>query len=951
MNSPLNSEIQLTLDDVFQTACDLPLDERQAFLDEACAGNTTMRHEVEELLSYYETNKTFLEKPAFHDVAQEMANSGSFRAAFQSQPMIGRQIGNYRIMAMLGKGGMSEVYLAHDNDLDVDVAIKFLPEVYASDPEWQARFNREGRLNSELTHENIAALRHKGEADGRPFLVFEYVPGETLDDKLDKGPLPIKEALPIFQQLAAALAHAHSRNIIHRDLKPSNIKITPDGQLKVLDFGIAKRITTDLTTLAITAAGPADQQTRDFGETRKGEVIGTVLYMSPEQTRGEMLDAGTDIWSFGCVMYEALTGRPPFKGVDTYDTLGLIRDQKHEPDWRALPTDTPKTVQRFLRQCFVRDRQRRLPSASEVQEAIEQMLSPAIKRWKRIALGATALLAVSAAVILWLWATRQPERTYLALAPFNESGERQDKVGEELEKSLRASLAGIPNLKVLPYSKSNEMKLLNATPSRLLRAWGVNRLLVGDVQHQGDKIEVHFKLYGVEAKPLSENIVTGSRSGFAQLRAELANSVARALKTDSKALAATASFNAQSSEEKYLKAVANLQGDLTPKSIEDAIRALTELAEAEPQSARVQAMLARAYTRKAQLTHEDNWMTEALKASEKAIGLDQNSSEVRVTRGKMLTYLKRFDEAIETFQNALQVRPEDAEAALGLARAYEEKKQFANAEQAYRQITVAWPGYWLGHNELGAFYYGQGRCREALEEWRRVTAIDPDNLSGNVNVGNAHICLGEYYQAEQAARLAMQNQAALAAEEAVDTWLLLGTAQFYQTNYTGAVESFRQGLKVNDNDPLLYGNLGDALRWITGEEQAAADAYTQAIEIRRNNQDDEVGKARLAELYAKRSKLPGTNAQGTASDASKALSLIRQVLPSEAAVGQAGSEISTVAIRVYALLGDFRQAISYLELASQAGHNVTDLQNDPELRNLRQDPGYQAVMRKYQTRQ
>jgi serine/threonine protein kinase len=381
----VNSVSRIAIDSIFQVACDLPADRQSAYLDEACAGNESLRREVEELLRIYEANKTFLENPAIQDVAKELAASDSGSLSSQSLPMIGRQIGNYRIQAMLGRGGMGEVYLAHDNDLDVDVAIKFLSEAYASDPQWQSRFNREGRLNTGPTHQNLAGLRHKGEVDGRPFWVFEYVPGETLKDKLDRGPLPIKEALPLFSQLAETLSQAHDKGIIRRDLKPSNLMVTPMGRLKVLDFGIAKKITADLATIELGVEGD-NELTCDYGKTRKGQVMGTVAYMSPEQTRGEPLGAHTDVWAFGCVLYETLTGKRPFGGISTYDILHSIRND--EPDWEALPLQTPKPLRQMLRKALHKDPHQRLRSAAEAQQIIDRLLThdhfwPKLSSWLR----------------------------------------------------------------------------------------------------------------------------------------------------------------------------------------------------------------------------------------------------------------------------------------------------------------------------------------------------------------------------------------------------------------------------------------------------------------------------------------------------------------------------------------------------------------------------------------
>lgn len=956
MNSFPNTmdlDIRVTLDDIFQTVCDLPPDKRSAYLNEACAGDESMRREVEELIRYYETNKTFLEKPAIQDVAQELVESGSVLPPPCAQPMIGKQIGNYRILAMIGKGGMGEVYLAHDNDFDVDVAIKFLPEAYANDPEWQARFNREGRLNAELAHQNIAALRHKGVADGRPFLVFEYVPGETLEDKLDKGTLAIKEAMPIFSQLAAALAHAHANNIIHRDLKPANIKITPDGQLKVLDFGIAKRITTDLATVDLGAIDLDDQLTRGFGETRQGEVIGTVAYMSPEQTRGQMLDAGTDLWSFGVVMYQALTGKLPFKGVDTYDTLNLIRDQKHEPDLHALPAATPKPIQRLLRRCFVKERERRASSAAEVLETIERLSNPVAKLWKRVAAAVTALLAITIALVWLLWPAPPPApKTYLAVLPFGEAGEQRLRVGDGLAKSLRDLLATIPNLSVLPYSGSGELNVRNTAPDVLMKATGVSWLLSGDVEHQGDNVQVRFRIYGSRLQQPIEGAVKGSRNDYFQLGTDLSNSIARALNLPMPNAAARAKPTNQSLEEQYLAAETFLQEGATQKAVDEAIKLLEPALKADPDSVRAHTLASWAYYHKAQFTGEQEWVNKALKASEQAIGLDPNSHEVKVTRGMALTYLERNSEAIETLKQALESRPDDVAAAFQLAAVYAEDKQWEEAKQIYLQAITAWPSYWRGHNEFGVFLLQRRDYAKALTEFQQALAGNPHRLDVLVNSGHAHLGVGNYVQAEQTYRQAMEvQQQDTSQEEIADLWSNIGAAQFQQQHYPEAAESFKKAVASKSNNALFLGNLGDASRYVDGEEKTAYDAYSAAIKLRLGVRLSDVGKARLAELYAKRSILPVTDAGQAASDRQHALSIIQQVADADLPVDQVNLTVFESAIKVYALLTDGAQAAKFVEKSLRAGLSLRALEDDPDLQLLRQTPEYHKAVERSRQQQ
>ncbi|MDX2043610.1 MAG: protein kinase [Acidobacteriota bacterium] len=949
MNPP-TTEIQLTLEDIFHTVCDLPPHRREAYLDDVCAGNDELRRQVENLLRHHEADSGFLETPAVEDAFKEIASTEK-QTEEPRQPMIGRQIGNYQILALLGKGGMGEVFLARDTDWKVEVAIKFLPEAYATDPEWQARFSREGRLNAELTHENVAALRHKGEVDGRPFLVFEYVPGETLESKLDKGPLPVAEAMHIFRQLAAALAHAHSRNIIHRDLKPSNIKITPEGQLKVLDFGIAKRITTDLTTLTVPVASPADQLTLDYGETRKGEVIGTIAYMSPEQTRGEMLDGRTDIWSFGCVMYEALTGHKPFSGVDRYDTLTLIRDQKHDPDWSALPTDLPKPVQRSLRQCFAKNRERRLNSITAFVETIDQQLNVVAKRWKRVALVTSAILSVTTAILLWLWASQPPPSpTYVAVMPFSENGEAL-KIGEGLAKSLRDSLATIPNLAVLPYSGTGEARLADLNPDGLIKAMGVGWLLSGDVQHNGDEVEVRFRIHGTRNQAPLEASVKGSRQNYSELLSALTNRASSLLKV----VAPQNTKIGFRDEEKYLTAIALLQSDLTESLADQAIKLLEELAQSEQEPARAHAILARAYLRKAALSGQDRrgWVSKAEKASEEATKLAPDLHEVKVTRGIMKAFDDQNDEAISILKEAWQQNPDDSVAALELARTYEESKQDAEAERTYKDIIAKWPGYWLSHYELSYFYFYRGRFAAAQDEIKKVLLITPNNQAGWGHLGNIQIELGNYQQSEQTFRYLLDSQKDLSTTEQASNWLAIGSAQIFQQRYVEAVDSLNRALELDkeSQDPILWAYLGDALSEIGGEAKAAYNAYTKAIQIRRANALSPTGLARLAELYAKRSKSEVAAPDHTAKDKQTATDTVQQVIKLQSEKTSLKSDAFYAIIKTYVFLDDEQKAIGFVDGALKAGVGSARFENDPQLNRMRLNVDYQQIMTRFKQQQ
>jgi len=283
--------------------------------------------------------------------------------------MINRTIAHYKITSKLGQGGMGEVYRATDTKLDREVAIKILPESFVRDKNRLARFHREAKVLATLNHPNIAVIHGIEQSEQIHALVMELIEGETLKERLNREPMSVSEALECGKQIAEALEAAHEKSIIHRDLKPENVKIDEAGRVKVLDFGLAK----EMADPASTEKAQAESPTITHVTTVPGELLGTAPYMSPEQARARPVDRRSDIWSFGCVLYEMLTGKPIFRGEDVTETLAAII--KGEPDWQALPADTPPTIQLLLRKCLNKDRKRRLQFIADARVDLEQALA------------------------------------------------------------------------------------------------------------------------------------------------------------------------------------------------------------------------------------------------------------------------------------------------------------------------------------------------------------------------------------------------------------------------------------------------------------------------------------------------------------------------------------------------------------------------------------------------
>ncbi len=281
--------------------------------------------------------------------------------------MVGQTLSHYRIIEKIGEGGMGEVYRAEDTSLKREVAIKVLPDRFTEDPQRLARFEREAQLLASLNHPNIAAIYELEEADGVRFLSLELVEGETLAERVAKGPLPVEEALEVCRQIAEGVEGAHEKGVIHRDLKPANVKITPEGKVMVLDFGLAKAFEEETT-----AADIPQSPTLTEEMTRAGVILGTAAYMSPEQAKGKPVDKRADIFAFGAVLYECLTGKRAFEGETITETIAAVL--KSEPDWEALPGVTPWRIQELLLRCLTKDAHDRLRDIGNVRVEIKLAL-------------------------------------------------------------------------------------------------------------------------------------------------------------------------------------------------------------------------------------------------------------------------------------------------------------------------------------------------------------------------------------------------------------------------------------------------------------------------------------------------------------------------------------------------------------------------------------------------
>ncbi len=359
------------VEDLFHAVLEKEPRDRPLFLDEACRGNEELRREVAWLISAHETGNHFIDAPAFVAAADVLADGQEFKP--------GETLGHYQIRSVLGEGGMGKVYLAEDTKLRRNVALKFVPDARNGNEDGRRRLLREAQAAAALDHPNICAIYEVGEADDQRYIAMQYIEGETLEARMAKGKLSPEDSMIVASQVADALAEAHAHNIVHRDIKPSNVMLTSRGQVKVLDFGLAK-------TASTASVKPDEAETRRI-LTTPGMILGTVPYMSPEQLRGQPVDARSDIFSFGVVLYEMLTGQAAFQRNTDAETIGAILHEQ-PPELSSIDPRMPSALVRVVNGCLAKDADKRYQTVQQVTRDLNaprtgELAVTLPSRWRR----------------------------------------------------------------------------------------------------------------------------------------------------------------------------------------------------------------------------------------------------------------------------------------------------------------------------------------------------------------------------------------------------------------------------------------------------------------------------------------------------------------------------------------------------------------------------------------
>ena len=442
----MQSERDRSCTDIFNAALERAPAERTAYIEQHCAGDSALRRQVELLLRYHDEAGDFMAAPAAAIAPELLVDD--------PESLIGQRLGSYRIDGVLGIGGMGVVYLAWDERLSRKVGLKLLPRALVTDEAQLERLKLEARTASGLNHPNIVTVHEIGQADSMHYIAIEFIEGITLRERIARGPLPPEETLDIARQVTSALCVAHRAGIVHRDIKPENIMIRPDGLVKVLDFGIAKSNQPEVTPTVMLTNQASNR-------TRLGLVLGTVRYMSPEQARGDAVDARSDIWSFGVVLYEMLTGRAPFDANSPSEMRSALLE--HEPP-SLTESDIPVSLQNILEKCLRKDPAERFQASEELLAAVRACESGGRPRRSRL-LAVAALLIVGIAGFLVFNNISQKDkkplpndipRKSIAVLPFTDLSAEHDQqyFSDGMAEELLNTLAHVKDLKVAGRSSS-----------------------------------------------------------------------------------------------------------------------------------------------------------------------------------------------------------------------------------------------------------------------------------------------------------------------------------------------------------------------------------------------------------------------------------------------------------------------------------------------------------------
>ena len=844
---------------------------------------------------------------------------------------VGQLVGHFRILEKIGGGGQGEVFRAHDERFDKDVALKILPLKALSDDAARKRFRQEAQAVGKLSHPNIATAFYFGEENGIDFLVTEYISGAGLDEKLAKGPLPQETVVALGIELASGLEAAHREGIIHRDLKPGNLRITETGQLKILDFGLAELIEPGID------AASAETVTLTM------TLTGTLPYMAPEQFDG-ISDPRTDLWAAGVVLYELATGQLPFPQTQLRQLKEAIRDE--EP---KRPTEINPAISRGLESVILRalekDPKRRYQAAKELHDDLVRVAGGGkVKRhlWlrrHRLQLAVAALLvAVSAGLIYRFWpssASTDHGKSYkvLAVLPLETAGQdaADSALGRGVAETVSARIAQGSNGRLFQLIPPNELSSKQVkTAEAARREFGVDMVLAVGLQRSGDKMRVTCSLIDPRNhQQVDARTVTGDVGDLFTLEdtavTEVFDMLPRNARSEQPAVTEVHAA-VPAGYEYYVRGRGYLLEYQKSENIDSAISEFQHSLQVSPNYAPAYAGLGEAYWRGYKADRGKEWLDQAKTNCQKALAADPRLAEGHTCLGNLYNDTGQYDKAVKEFQRADSLDPDSVDALNGLAEAYDRLGNAAAAEDTYRKAITLRPQYWAVYNWLGYFYFGQARYADAAAMFRKVVDLTPDNNRGYSNLGAMYLMEGQYADAIAALNRSIELRPTGSALSN------LGMAYFYSHRFSEAATMGEKALALDDKDYLNWGNLGYALYWTPGRREESFPAYKKGIELARADLQVNPKDTAALSFVAMNSAVLGDRRTALAS-LQKALLLA----PKDA-------EVMFRAAMVYNQFGDQAQTLDWLKKAVAAHYSRTIVRDTPEFGNLQSNPNFKAII-------
>ena len=883
--------------------------------------------------------------------------------------MVGRTISHYEILDKLGEGGMGVVYKARDTRLDREIALKFLPADITASKVDKQRFIREAKAAAALNHPNICTIysveeyedstyapKSGASVDKQQFIAMEYIDGMTLRQK---SPMAIgvssqrsetggqKSAIPTIVidyaiQIAEALKAAHASGIIHRDIKPDNIMVTADDRIKITDFGLAK-------------LKGATQVTKT------GKTVGTVLYMSPEQVRGEDIDERSDIWSFGIVLYEMLTGRKPF--MDDYEHAVMYSIVNEDPPPVSDTIENiPQELERIVYRCLAKDPSGRYQSVSELVEDLaavrdelhtEKVVSggrmagstttgPINKRGLLVAGSLIGIVSILLIIVLVSdrgtiqhWFTGSPaedEAIRLTVLPFRNIGEDPERevLSNGLSETITSNLNQIEQFHdefwVVPAGVVREEYIQSSSEAHA--AFGVNYVVTGSLQQIADRLRLTIELVDAERlRQVKTAVIDEDATDILALHDKSVESVLHMLnmefKPETRGVMKAGHTSVSPAFEQYIQGIGHLQRYERIENIRAAIEAFEQSIELDPQFPLAYAGLGQAYWRKYEYTREPVWLEEATEYAQIAHNLDDALAQVNITLGRINQSMGRYEEAIDYFDRVRAADPTNADAYRGLAGGYESLGDIDEAEATLKRAIRLKPDIWVGYSALGAFYHRQNRYEEAIEQFKKVIELTPDNHRGYSNLGANYFFLGEIDEA-----LSMFEQS-LEIEETYRASYNLATLYFSEGRYSEAARMYETALELRDGDYRVWGGLASAYYWTPDEREKAFPAYERAVDLAENQIEVNPNDPNvIIDLAGYRVKL---------GDEDEARTYIQKALD----LAPGNTSVMFKAATAFEQLGEREEALDWIGKAIDNGHSKSEIMGQPDLQDLIDDERFQ----------